>query len=69
MAQLAIGIFGDYKQIISKVAYYDKCPILKTEDLFATLNEGKFSKLDLNHTYQQLMLAPTAKKLITINTQ
>ena len=63
MAQLAIGICGDCKQIISKVAYYDKCPILKTEDLFATLNEGKVSKLDLSHTYPATYVSTNSKEI------
>ena len=42
----------------------------KTDDLLATLNGGKrFSKVDLNHTYQQLLLHEDFEKLLTVNTQ
>ena len=41
----------------------------KTEDLLATLNGGKrFSKLDLSHAYQQLLLSEDSKELLTVNT-
>ena len=42
----------------------DRYPVPKTEDLFATFNKGeKFSKLDLSHAYQQLLLAPESRSL------
>ena len=55
----SIRICGDYKQTMNRVSECDRYPVPKTEDLFATLNNReKFSKLDLSHTYQQLLLAP-----------
>ena len=43
-------------------------PCSKTEDLFATLNgREKFSKLDLSHAYQQLLLSPESCPLLTVN--
>ena len=62
-------ICGDYKQTINQASLCDKYPIPKTEDLFATLNGGeKFSKLDLSHAYQQLLLSPESHPLLTVNT-
>ena len=64
-----IQICGDYKQTVNKAADCDKYPILKTEDIFATLHGGeKFSKLDLNEGYQQLILSQNLRELLTINT-
>lgn len=39
------------------------------EDLFATLSGGKlFTKLDMNHTYQQLLMDEDSKEYVTLNT-
>lgn len=65
----SIRICGDYKQTVNQVADCDKYPIPKTEDIFATLNGGeKFTKLDLSQAYQQLVLNPDSRNLLTINT-
>ena len=62
-------ICGDYKQTVNKVAVCDKYPVPKTEDIFATLHRGeKFTKLDLSRPYQQLLLSPKSRELLTINT-
>ncbi len=43
--------------------------IPKVEDLFAQLAGGqKFSKLDMSHAYQQIMLDESANKYVTVNT-
>ena len=64
-----VRICGDYKQTINQASLCDKYPVPKTEDLFATLNGGeKFSKLDLSHAYQQLLLSPESCPLLTVNT-
>jgi hypothetical protein len=47
----------------------DSYPIPKTEDLLSTLSGGQtFSKLDLSHTYLQLVLDDESKPYMTINT-
>lgn len=39
------------------------------EDLFAALSGGKqFSKLDMSHAYQQILLDEESKKYVTVNT-
>ena len=64
-----VRICGDYKQTINQASLCDKYPVPKTEDLFATLNSGEnFSKLDLSHAYQQLLLSPESRPLLTVNT-
>ena len=65
----SIWIWEHYKLSINKVVKRDKWPVSKTEDLLATLNGGKrFSKLDLDYAYQQLLLHEDSKELLTVNT-
>ena len=62
-----LRICGDYKQLINQEC--DKYPVPKTEDLFATVNGAeKFSKLDLNHAYHQLLLSLASRSFLTVNT-
>ena len=51
------------------VSKLDNYPILKSEDLFITLNGGKqFTKLDMSQAHQQLLLSEESKQFTTINT-
>ena len=53
----SIRICGDYKQTINQVVIPDKYPLPKVDDLLASLAGGEtFTKLDLAHAYQQLVL-------------
>ena len=64
-----LRVCGDYKVTINPVLNVDKYPLPKPEDLMARLAGGqKFSKLDLNHAYQQILLDEDSRKLVTINT-
>ena len=50
-------------------SYPDTFPLTKIDDLCSTLSGGTtFTKLDLAHAYQQLVLDDNAQKLVTINT-
>ena len=50
-------------------SYPDTFPLPKIDDLFSTLSGGTtFTKLDLEHAYQQLVLDDNSQKLVTINT-
>ena len=61
-----IRICGDYKVTINPVLQVDQHPLPRVEDLFATLAGGKtFSKLDLSHAYQQVLVEPTSWKYLT----
>ena len=52
-----IRICGDYKVTINKASKLEQYPIPLIEDLFASLSGGKtFTKLDMSHAYQQLVL-------------
>ena len=65
----SVCICGDYKLIVNVVSKLEQCPIPKLEDLFKKLSGGeKFSKLDLSHAYQQVILDEASKPYVTINT-
>ena len=64
-----LRVCGDYKVTINSVLVVDKYPLPKPEDLMARLAGGqKFSKLDLSHAYQQILLDDDSRKFVTINT-
>ena len=64
-----VRICGDFKTTVNRVAMLEKYPIPKTEDLLATMGGGeKFTKLDLSHAYQQILLDDQSQKYVTINT-
>ena len=65
----SVRICGYYKVTVNPVLQVDQFPVPKPEDLFASLTGGKkFSKLDLSHAYQQVLLEPESRKYVTINT-
>ena len=65
----SLRICGDFKLTVNQVANSDVYPLPKVDDLFATLSGGDiFTKLDLAHAYQQLLLDERSSKLTTINT-
>ena len=64
-----IRLCGDYKVTVNPALKVDQYPVPKPEDLFATLAGGKkFSKLDLSHAYQQVLLEADSRQFVTINT-
>lgn len=66
----SIRICGDFKVTVNKIAKVDTYPLPRIEDLFASLSGGKlFSKIDLAHAYQQILLGEDSKKFVVINTQ
>ena len=65
-----IHVYGDYKVTIinNHFLVVDQHPLLKPEELFSSLSGGqKFSKIDLSHAYQQMVLEDSCKYVI-INT-
>ncbi|KAL7853111.1 hypothetical protein SRHO_G00188960 [Serrasalmus rhombeus] len=65
----SIRICGDYKLTVNRASRVDQYPIPKVEDLFAQLNGGQhFTKLDMSHAYQQVVLEEESRKYVTINT-
>ena len=68
-AEGTIRLCGDYKVTINSQLEVDQYPLLKPDDIFATLAKGKwFSKIDLKHAYQQLNLTESSCPYVTINT-
>lgn len=64
-----VRICGDYKVTVNNDLEVHQYPLPKAEDLFANLNGGKkFSKLDLSHAYQQVLLDNESRAYVTINT-
>ena len=64
----SVRICGDYKVTVNPVLQIDQFPMPKPEDLFSTLAGSKtFSKLDLTHAYQQVLLEPESRQYVTIN--
>lgn len=62
-------ICGDYKLTVNQVSKLEEYPLPRVDDLFATLVGGKlFTKLDMSHAYQQLLLDEESKQYVTINT-
>jgi hypothetical protein len=65
----SIRICGDYSVTVNAVSKLDSYPLPRVEDLFAAMSGGVlFTKLDLSHAYQQLLLENESKKYTTINT-
>ena len=64
-----IRLCGDYKLTVNTVSSLEQYPIPKLEDLLAALSGGKqFSKLDMSHAYQQILMDEESKKFLTVNT-
>ena len=54
---------------VNTVSKLEEYPIPQAEDQFAALSGGKlFSKLDLSHAYQQIVLEEDSKTFTIINT-
>ena len=65
----SVRLCGDFRMTVNPVAKLHRHPILRVEDLFATLQGGKeFTKLDLSQAYQQILLHPDSRKYVVINT-
>ena len=65
----SVRLCGDYKVTLNQATLTDTYPLPRIDDMLASLSGGTaFSKLDLAHAYQQIVLDDTSKKLATINT-
>ncbi|XP_019859677.1 PREDICTED: uncharacterized protein K02A2.6-like [Amphimedon queenslandica] len=65
----SVRLCGDYKVTVNAVAKLETYPLPKIEELFTALSGGTiFSKLDLSHAYQQIMVHEDSCKYTTINT-
>ena len=65
----SVRICGDYKITLNQALEPEVYPLPKIEELFAALAGGlTFTKLDLSHAYQQLVLDERSAMVATINT-
>ena len=65
----SLHICGEYTQTVQQVTVPDKYPLPKVDDLLASLAGGEtFTKLDITHAYQQLVLDEELSKLATMIT-
>lgn len=64
-----VRICGDYKLMVNPQLEVDQYTLPTATDLFTTLNGGqKFTKLDLRHAYEQLVLNEKSRQYVTIHT-
>ena len=64
-----VRICGDYRLTVNQVSKCDTYPIPRIEDLLARISGGqKFTALDLDRAYQQLVLDEESRKYVVINT-
>lgn len=64
-----VRICGDYKLTLNPNILVDKFPLPRIDYLFSKLKGGiKFTKLDLSHAYQQVLLSDNSRILTTIST-
>ena len=64
-----LRLCGDYKLTINKVIQLDRYPLPQIDEIFTSLNGGKyFTKLDLSQAYHQLKLDEASQPLTTVNT-
>ena len=68
-SDVTMGICWDYKVTVKKYGDVEQHPLPTMEDLFATLADGvKFSKVDIGHAYQHVLIDDHSKKYLTLNT-
>ena len=65
----SVRVSGDYKVTVNQSLDVDQYPLLKPEDLFAMVTNGRvFTKLDLSQAYQQMLFDEESRQYVTINT-
>ena len=65
----SVRLCGDYKVTVNQATEIDTYPLPRIEDMLASLaGVTAFSKLDLAHAYQQVVLCDESKEFVTINT-
>jgi len=64
----SVRLCGDYK-VVNQASQVEQYPIPRLEDLLVKLGAGqKFSKLDMSHAYNQIVLDSESQKVLTLNT-
>ena len=66
----SIRLCGDYSQTVNPRIKVDQYPLPKPQDIFSTLNGGKFfAKLDRSQAYLQVPLDAAGQEITTITTR
>ncbi len=64
-----VRICGDYRAMVNQALDVDQYPLPRLKELFSKLAGGKrFTKLDLSHAYNQLLLDDESRQYLTVNT-
>ena len=67
-----VRICGNFKLTVNQVSKLEQYPLPRLEDLLVKLGKGykgkKWSKIDLIHAYNQMLLDDESRQLLTINT-
>ena len=67
---MVVRICGDYKVTVNQESKTEQYPRPRLEDLLVKLGGGKiFSRLDMSHTYNQLVLDEESQNILTLNTR
>ena len=65
----SVRLCGDYKITVNQATETGTYPLPRIKDMLASVAGGTvFSKLDLAHTYQQIVLDEESQKMVTITT-
>ena len=65
-----VRVCGDFKVTVNPLLNVPQHPLPRADDIFASLAGGeRFTKIDLAHAYQQMLLEEESKAFLTINTQ
>ncbi len=65
----SVRLCGDYRVTVNRQSSLEQYPIPRMEDMFAVLSGGeKYTKLDMSHAYQQILLDKTSKQYVIVNT-
>ena len=64
-----VRICGDYKVTVNRESQVEQYPIPRLENLLVKLGKGNlFSKLDMSHAYNQMMLDEESQNILALNT-
>ena len=65
----SVRVCGDFKVTINPQLEVDEYPLLRIDDIYASLGVGTlFSVIDLRHAYLQMEVEEQSRLFLTINT-
>ncbi|XP_064478224.1 uncharacterized protein K02A2.6-like [Ornithodoros turicata] len=64
-----VRLCGDYKVTLNPYSNVDNYPLPRVDEVLSALACGQFySKIDLSRAYQQVLMSPTSRRYLTVNT-